>query len=446
MSCKSKYRRLAESTKRALEDAEEEHPLISIIKRCIDHSVLHDGNSLRIVDSYDESGSPSGRCHNRVVADMFDQSILNSYTRSIIESEFELKNRWTDVFRKLEDGPGSAKKTMKYHFSIKDRAQVKEYYRYLLYTVCKTWIHALICRAVAPFVPELKEYRTFTYSGEETVSDLRETLKTMHKTSELGAPFETYCKTDISGSSRYRSNDDRIRQLKNNKSLYIVRYVGRSFSYDVSPDRDLMIRMAATFPGYSFHGNQNLAVCIVDSILGKIPRRQWLSLFNDCEYYWGHGKIMSFPICLGKAIPIDPDEIFDPRPVLEAPPPAVRVPEGYVYDRKTALDLITSTDLLQETLKMCNLKPIETTPAECRWVKKTLFTQEIVCDRTENEAMSILQSLNDVPLPETKKLKRMLTKYVKQATADVTQWRFFVRLVQACKLPPVVSLDKLYCD
>lgn len=442
----SKYRRLAESAKRALEDAEEEHPLISIIKRCIDHRLLHDGNHLRGIDSYDESGSPSGRCHNEVVADMFDQSILNSYTRSIIESEFELKNRWTDVFRKLEDGPGSAKKTMKYHFSIKDRAQVKEYYRYLLYTVCKTWIHATICRAVAPYVPELTEYRTFTYSGEETVPDPRETLKTMHKTSELGAPFETWCKADISGSSRYRGNNDRIKQLKNNKSLYIVRYVGKSFSYDTPPDRDLMIRMAATFPGYSFNGNKNLAVCIVDSILGKIPRRQWLSLFNDCEYYWGHGKIMSLPICLGKAIPIDPDQIFDPRPVVEAPPPTVRIPEGYVYDRETALDLITSTDLLQETLTMCNLDQITSTPEEQKWIKRTLFTADAVCDRTEKEAILVLERLNRVALPDTKKLKRLLNKYVEQATADVTQWRFFVRLVQACKLPPAVSLDKLYCD
>lgn len=442
----SKYKRLAESARRALEDAEDEHSLISIMKRCIDHRILHDGNPLRCIDAYDEAGSPSNRSHNQVVADMIDQSILNSYTRSIIESEFELKNRWTDVFRKLEDGPGSAKKTMKYHFSIKDRAQVKEYYRQLLYIVCKTWIHAAICRAVAPFIPELREYRTFTYSGEDTVANPRETLKTMHKTSELGAPFETWCKADITGSARYRSNKDRIAQLKRNKSLYIVRYVGKSYSYDVPPNRDIMIRMAATFPGYSCNGNQDFAACIVDSILGKVPRRQWLSLFNDCEYHWGHGKIMSLPICLGKALPMDPDEIFDPRPVIEPPQTVARIPENYVYDRETALCLVTSTDLLQETLRMCSLRPIESTPAECKWIKKTLFTDEIVCDRTEAEAMSILQDLSDVPLPETKKLRRLLTKYVEQATADVTQWRFFVRLVQACKLPLSVSLDKLYCD
>ncbi len=444
MCSDSKYRRVAESVQRALDEAEEQHALISIMKKCINSQILHDDNPLRFIEAIDKGASPSGNTHNSVVSSMLDQSVLNAYTRSIIESDFEMKTRWTDVFRKLEDGPGCAKKTMKYHFALKDRARVKEYYRQMLYVVCKTWIHAAICRAVAPYVPELKEYRTFTYSGNGVVTAPQDVLSTMHKTSEPGAPFETWCKADITGAARYRGNKDRLESLRRNKSFYVVRYVGVSHPYSVPPDRELMIRMAATFPGYSRNGNEHLATCIVDGILGKIPRTQWLSLFNDCEFYWGHGKIMSFPVCLGRVVPVDPTEVFDPQPIVDPPPHVERVPDCYVYDRPTALLLVSSVDLLREILEMCCIPSISGTPEERRWVGRLLFTPEIICDKTEAEAKRVMEALMNVPLSETKKLKRLLDKYTREASSDVTQWRFFVRLVQACKLPVSASLDNLY--
>lgn len=440
----SKYRRLAESAKRALDDADAQHALIAITEQCIAAGLLRDGDRLRCIELYDETGSPSGRSHNRVVANMLDESVLNACTRSIIESDFELKNRWTDVFRKLEDGPGSAKKTMKYHFSIKDRARIKEYYRYQLYIVCKTWLHAAICRAIAPFVSELRQYRSFTYSGRSVVDNPEEVVRGMHKTSEPGAPFETWCKPDITGTSNYRSNKDRIKKLESNRSFYVVRYVGKTFPPNEPPDRELMIRMASTFPGSTPENMRDIAEKIVEVVLARVPRTQWLALFDDCEFYWGHGKVLSFPVSLGRSIPADPRAVFSPRPAAEPAPPPAPIPAGYVYDRATAVSLIGSMDLLLEIMSVCRLGDIKGSPKDRTRIRKTLFTPDIINVRTEAEARGLLQRISDIPLAPEKKLKRLLNKYVALATSDVVQWRFFVRLVQACKLPASVTVESIY--
>ncbi len=444
------YARLHQASVVDAAERDERHPLLRIATRLIRDGILRDANPLRYIRERDERGSPAGRRHNEVIEKVIDASVLNCYRRSIEEPDFETKSRWTDVFRKLEDGPGVNKKTMKYHCAIKDRAQVKEYYRQLVYIRLKTWVHAAVCRAVAPFVPELREYRCFSFSGERKLQNPDEAVKAMTKTSENGAPFETWCKADIQGTRHYRSAEEKEEHLRNNKSLYVVRYVGPSYGLDVSPHSSaeacaLLRRMAGTFPGYCLTDNENLAEVITSEFVGKMPRRRWGELFRDSEWFWGHGRVMSFPIQLGKAIPTDPAKIFCPDPKPEAHPVVDRTPAHYVYTYDTALDLITSVDCLREIVTVGGLGVIKSTPAERTFVQNALFTPEIINKNTEREAQRVMLKMERLHMTALRnKAKKRLRGYQDLVKSDSTQWRFFVRLVQLLKLKENSTLSELY--
>ena len=193
---------------------DDRHPLLRIASRLIADGILRDGNPLRYLPERDAISSPAGFDHNEIIEEVIDNSVLNCYRRSLEEPDFETKSRWTDVFRKLEDGPGIRKKSFKYHCAHKDRAQIKEYYRELVYIKLKTWVHAAVCRSIAPFVPELRNFRCFSYSGEQSLDNPMEVVAKMTKTSEEGAPFETWCKADIQGTRHYRSAAEKMDHLK----------------------------------------------------------------------------------------------------------------------------------------------------------------------------------------------------------------------------------------
>lgn len=428
----------------------EKHALVRIAEKLVKEGILCDDNSLCTIKQSDEWGSPAKRNHNSSIRNILNESVLNCYTRSLTETDFERKSKWRDVFRKLEDGPGLHKKTFKYHCSLKGRAAMKEYYRQLVYVTLKTWVHAAICRAVAPFVPELRNYRCFSFSGETTLSDPEKTVAGMTKTSEPGALFETWCKADITGTRKYRSDADRDKQLKNNKSLYVYRYAGPAYPYDFDPSRDpeamkLMNRMAGTIPRQSYLETSWMANIIVNELMTKIPRRQWVRLFNDSEWFWGHGRVMSFPIEMGKVVPEDSSAIFSPEHITEEVPEQDHTPTGFVYDYNTALHLVTSVDCLRELVTMCCLGKVVSTPEERKMIKTTVFTPKIINSQTERQARVVFNKIGKVQKMKLRDgTKKRLKKYEDLVASDKIQWRFFVRLVQMLKLPDNCTMAEVY--
>lgn len=447
---KSSYARMRLASVVDSTENDNRHPLLRIATKLIEDGILRDNNPLRFIRARDQEGSPAGCRHNEIVEKVLDASVLNCYRRSLEETDFETKSRWTDVFRKLEDGPGLNKKTFKYHCAIKDRAEVKEYYRGLVYIRLKTWVHAAICRAVAPFVPELREFRCFSYSGEHTLMNPLQVIAGMTKLSEEGAPFETWCKADIQGERRYRSAAEKQKHLQNNKSLYVVRYVGPSYGLDVGPSANpeahkLLMRMASTFPGFCAQGNKNLADTICNEFVGKIPRRRWGNLFCDSEWFWGHGRVMSFPIHLGKKVPDDPLEIFWPKPEIEHIPVKDHTPQGFVYNYNAALKLVTSVDCLREIVKIGSLGNTRSTEEERARLKKVMFTPCLITEGTEKEACLLLRKLNKLQKSKLgKKPKKRLKQYCALVKSDTTQWHFFVRLTQMLKLNEDCTMAEIY--
>lgn len=463
-------------------DRAAEHPLIALLRELVSAGFLwHSGAGPMELGEDAAHGSPAGREHNKLMRHIVDVAVVRTFRRSIEEgSDFKNKQTWRDVFRKLEDGPNlggvvlcspisdclnlppfsrrgtnttTEKRTFKFHCQCAGRDRVKMHFYYLYNTLCKTSLHAAVCRCVAPLLPALRKTRRYYYStdagqggsnaetDEHSVPDDR-----MCCISTPESEFEVWCELDITGAARARTQRARQRQREANRSKYSYRYTGPVY-FGLGPAADparnlalrgLMTERASMFKDRTQDEMRRFGEIIVAFVTRRVARATLQKLFDDAEWHWGSGRVKTFPEHLAAPCPSSTRDAFcvGTQAALPQPPPPAWAHERYVYSARTAARLTGSKDCFEEFLRDgCGIVIEETTCSRTQaFIYKNLMTREIVTARTRRFTERVLGLIRSAPVRDPRFL-RIRRDYCAAVSRSARERRFFLRQVVLAQLP-----------